>query len=104
MRKHLFILILSAALPTVPLGTPALAESAFIDAPQPAAADQQPVLSQSDHWAWPLLLTIALALFLPAAILGPWIHRRTAGELPELHTAQEQNPHAASQHEPGHTA
>jgi hypothetical protein len=59
--------------------------------------------SSSDGWAWGMVLVILLGLFLPAAIIGPWIRKRVGAEIPELHVREERNPLTASQHEPGHS-
>ncbi|MBV8782351.1 MAG: hypothetical protein JO353_13220 [Phycisphaerae bacterium] len=61
-----------------------------------------PTLSFQDQWVW-LLVGVIVLIFLAAAIIGPLYDREASEELPELHMDQERDPHAASQHEPGHT-
>jgi hypothetical protein len=62
-----------------------------------------PTLSPDDGWARKLIAAILLGLFLPAAIIGPWVRKRVAPQLPELHDQEEQSGLTASQHEPGHS-
>jgi hypothetical protein len=50
-----------------------------------------------------LVVVVLLGFFLPAAIIGPWLRRIAAVELPELHDREEQDALTASQHEPGHS-
>jgi hypothetical protein len=62
-----------------------------------------PTLSRDDGWVRKLVAVVLLGLFLPAAIIGPWVRRRSVEELPELHDQEEQSGLTASQHEPGHS-
>ena len=48
-----------------------------------------PELSTNDGWAGDMLWIVALGFFLPAAIIGPFIRKRVAAELPELHDSEE---------------
>jgi hypothetical protein len=59
--------------------------------------------STDDAWAGRMLVAIIGGLFVPAILIGPWIRKRVADELPELHGGEEQSAFTASQHEPGHT-
>jgi len=71
----------------------------------PLRADQRdagPVLSSNDGWARTMVEVILLGFFVPAAIIGPWVRKRAASQLPELHVQEEQSGLTASQHEPGH--
>jgi hypothetical protein len=70
---------------------------------QPQDSYPHPELSSSDHWAGTMVLIISLGFFLPAAIIGPWIRRLSATDMPELHDREEQSALTASQHEPGHS-
>jgi hypothetical protein len=74
----------------------------------PSHATQQdswahPELSNNDGWAGDMLWIVGLGFFLPAAIIGPLIRKRVAGDLPELHDSEEADALTASQHEPGHS-
>jgi hypothetical protein len=62
-----------------------------------------PEFSANDTWARYLLWFILLAFFLPAAIIGPWVRKRVAEDLPELHDREESDALTATQHEPGHS-
>jgi hypothetical protein len=62
-----------------------------------------PELSTNDGWAGDMLWIVALGFFLPAAIIGPFIRKRVAAELPELHASEEADALTASQQEPGHS-
>ena len=62
-----------------------------------------PELSTNDGWAGDMLWIVALGFFLPAAIIGPFIRKRVAADLPELHDSEEADALTASQHEPGHS-
>jgi len=79
--------------------TPDTNGEARIDARDAPAAS---VFSSDDAWARKLVEVIVFGFFLPAVILGPWIRRRAATALPELHAQEEQSAMTASQHEPGH--
>jgi len=66
-------------------------------------ARPDPALPSNDGWARTVIEVILLGFFLPAAIIGPWVRKRVAAEIPELHAQEEQSGLTASQHEPGHS-
>jgi hypothetical protein len=78
---------------------PAASEPQAVDRDDDAPRIQ---LSNDSAWVGKLLLVIGLGLFIPAAVIGPWIRRHRSGQIPELHAGEERSPLTASQHEAGH--